>query len=187
MSRPLKLAIAAVVAAIALGAAAHFYSQIREGRKGVTLRLAEERDAPLPLRLETREGVVESSQWLGRPVLVAVWAAWCGPCIQEIPLLIDLQQRHATELTVVGLNVDSEGWPAVERIRAAFPGINYVIALPQPKPLILGTIVNLDPLGQVSVLPTAFLLDGQGRLAAKYVGSEAAKSIAGDIDTLLAE
>ncbi len=71
--------------------------------------------------------------------------------------------------------------------QTAFPEINYLIALPSPKPLILRTIVELPALGQVSVLPTAFLLDAQGRLAAKYVGTEEERAIRGDVEKLLKE
>jgi cytochrome c biogenesis protein CcmG/thiol:disulfide interchange protein DsbE len=39
----------------------------------------------------------------GRPAVVNVWASWCAPCVQEHPLLLDLQREHGDELAVVGI------------------------------------------------------------------------------------
>jgi cytochrome c biogenesis protein CcmG/thiol:disulfide interchange protein DsbE len=40
----------------------------------------------------------------GRPVVVNFWASWCGPCIEEFPLLRDAAERHAADgLVVIGV------------------------------------------------------------------------------------
>src|SRR5690606_22578225 len=49
------------------------------------------------------------AQRKGKVVLVNMWATWCGPCREEMPELIKMQNEHGPKgFEVVGLNVDDE-------------------------------------------------------------------------------
>lgn len=44
------------------------------------------------------------SELRGRPVVLNFWASWCGPCVEEFPLLRDAAERHAADgLVVIGI------------------------------------------------------------------------------------
>jgi thioredoxin len=44
----------------------------------------------------------------GLPVLVDLWAPWCGPCRSIAPILDDLAAKYAGRVKVVKINVDDE-------------------------------------------------------------------------------
>lgn len=39
----------------------------------------------------------------GTPMLVNIWATWCGPCVREVPLLADFSRRATGRVDVVGV------------------------------------------------------------------------------------
>ena len=50
------------------------------------------------------------TQMRGTPVVVNVWAAWCGPCQEEAPLLVAASQTYGDRVQFLGVDiVDSLG------------------------------------------------------------------------------
>jgi cytochrome c biogenesis protein CcmG/thiol:disulfide interchange protein DsbE len=40
------------------------------------------------------------------PLVINVWAQWCGPCREEAPYLASLQQRAGGKLQIIGIDYD---------------------------------------------------------------------------------
>jgi len=102
---------------------------------------------------------LESSK--GKVVLLNFWATWCGPCREEIPGLIALQQRYKDQLQIIGLVVDADDDKEVQKI-VTTEGINYPVALVDPNTRI--------EYGGISALPTVFIINTEGRVVQKHVG-----------------
>lgn len=56
------------------------------------------------LRLDGQ--AVSLSQWHGRPLVINFWASWCGPCVDELPLLSAMQKRFPA-VQFVGIAAES--------------------------------------------------------------------------------
>ncbi len=53
---------------------------------------------------------VKLSEMRGQYVLVDFWGYWCGPCVQEMPVLIELHEKFSDRgLAIIGVHVDAEG------------------------------------------------------------------------------
>ena len=117
--------------------------------------------------------VVTLADYEGKVVVLDLWATWCPPCRVEIPFLVELYEEHKDAgLVVVGIGLDVGGAdvlkPFVEQ-----NGITY--------PILVG---NRD-VGQayrLQGIPTTFILDRNGRIAAKHVGFRSS-----DADVMRAE
>jgi len=53
---------------------------------------------------------VELRDYRGKIVVLNFWATWCPPCVEEMPSLVQLQQRFKDKgVTVLGVSVDADG------------------------------------------------------------------------------
>jgi thiol-disulfide isomerase/thioredoxin len=129
---------------------------------GMTVELLRE---PVPVgdvTMETLDGQTMSTRdWQGKVTLVNFWATWCGPCREEIPDLIKLQERYRDQLLVVGISTD-EGDPSLVQAFADEMEMNY--------PVVMATDELNRQFPGVFALPTSFVVDPQGRIVQTHVG-----------------
>ena len=119
------------------------------------------------------------ADYAGRVLLLNFWATWCRPCRTEMPWFVQFQDTFAERgFAVLGVSVD-DGWDVV-RAFLDQGDIDYGIALAD-------TAERLAPFGPITVLPTTWLIDRQGRLAATHVGLVSRTVLESDIQQLLAE
>ena len=60
----------------------------------------------------------------GHPIVVNFWASWCGPCVEEMPALSQLQREYAKKgIQFVGLGVDSHKnvQAFLQKVNVAYP------------------------------------------------------------------
>jgi len=103
---------------------------------------------------------VTLSELKGKIVLVSFWATWCPPCRKEMADL-DLIYTHYQPQGLVVLSVTSESALTVSKWYQQFG--NY------HPPILLDQGSNVSKEFHVSGLPTTFVFDRDGKLAAKAV------------------
>jgi thiol-disulfide isomerase/thioredoxin len=107
------------------------------------------------------------SHYPGKLVVLDFWATWCAPCRATIPELLKLQEKHADKgVVILGISLDDPQLVSDDAIRAFVNkhAMNYPILRADAK-LIQDYFGREPPL-----IPAAFIVDRQGRLAGKISG-----------------
>jgi len=163
LTRRRRLVTSLLLAAVLCGAPAPAYHEASEPSDG-TVGSFRWLEPPLALPEITVEqwpgGRVSLSRYRGRIVLLNFWAAWCPPCVRELPALDRLQQRHGgAQFAVVAISLDRSPQAAQQMFadRLALEHLDFLTAPAEH----LGKYLPVD------VLPSNFIIDRDGRVIGK--------------------
>ena len=98
----------------------------------------------------------------GRPILVNIWATWCGPCVAEMPTLDALAQREAERLQVMVVSQDSQGRAIVDDY---WDKQNFALLQPY-----LDQKSDLGFAFATGMVPTTVLYDKDGKEVWRMIG-----------------
>jgi len=119
---------------------------------------------------------IHLSDYRGKVVLLDFWATWCDPCREEVPHLVELQNRYRDRgLQIIGISMDDDAEPVRDFYRRF--NMNYPVAM--------GDATTGEVYGGVLGLPIAFLIDRDGRVYSKHIGATDISVIEREITTLL--
>lgn len=99
--------------------------------------------------------------WRGAVTVVNIWASWCGPCRDELPLIAAFAEQAPRGVRVV--TIDTRDGPAAARSLLQEVGARGLLAV-------------LDPDGRMAVdwgvtgVPETFLVDADGLIRARTRG-----------------
>lgn len=107
---------------------------------------------------------VRLSAFRGKPLLINVWASWCGPCRAEMASLDQLARRYdRRQFNLIGISTDDDPVAAATFLKTSRVGFrNYI-----DKDLLLENMLGADR------LPLTILVDAEGRVIKKIAGSRA--------------
>jgi thiol-disulfide isomerase/thioredoxin len=102
------------------------------------------------------------STYRGKPLLINVWASWCGPCKQEMASLERLAWRDQSRyFAIIGISTDDEADRALSFLKTSNATISQF----------LDRGLQMEHMLGASRLPLTVLVDADGRILEKVYGA----------------
>jgi thiol-disulfide isomerase/thioredoxin len=102
------------------------------------------------------------STFRGKPLIINVWASWCGPCRQEMSSLQRLSQIDTRkQFRVIGISTDDDAIAASE----------YVVKSKLTFENFVDDRLLMENMLGANTIPLTLLVDANGRVLAKIRGS----------------
>ena len=151
------------------------------------MRLVLHTETPLP-RLTFNDLTGESHnvrEFLDQPLLLNIWASWCGPCLAELK---ELQQNniHVLALSVDGIDRESPSTEEDARKALSTNGFQFAAGFANPRliKLLEKYIDSLFRQFQPLPIPSSFLIDTDGTVSVIYKGPIEPRQLLDDIALL---
>ncbi len=139
--------------------------------------LAQRQTAPKFELKDANGATVTPAEYKGKVVLLNFWATWCVPCKAEIPWFQEFDKKFKDRgFAVLGVSLDEEGWnvvkPYVEERKIAYR-------------MVIGSEEVSTLYGGIDSLPTTFMIDKEGKIAAVHTGLVSKATYQKEIEDLL--
>lgn len=96
----------------------------------------------------------------GRPAILNLWATWCGPCREEMPVLQDGHERYGERIAFVGVNTK-------DNLSAA---AHFLADVDVTYPQLADVDGRLLSHTRIPGLPVTVVLDARGQITKQHVG-----------------
>jgi len=124
--------------------------------------LAERQSAPTFELKDATGAKATLADYKDKVVLLNFWATWCVPCRAEIPWFQEFDKKFKDQgFAVLGVSMDEDGWGIVKP---------YVEERKITYRIVIGDEHVSTMYGGIDALPTTFLIDREGKIAAIHTG-----------------
>ncbi|MFO1394019.1 MAG: TlpA disulfide reductase family protein [Steroidobacteraceae bacterium] len=102
------------------------------------------------------------ASYRGRPLIINVWASWCGPCRAEAASLERFSWSVAgSRYTVIGVSIDDDRAAALQWLRYSNATVSHY----------LDSQLTLETLLGAQTIPLTVLVDAKGRVVERFHGA----------------
>jgi thiol-disulfide isomerase/thioredoxin len=140
--------------------------------------LAVGKPAPLHFTMQDMNGVdVKLASFKGKVILLNFWATWCGPCQEEIPSLVELQQQYGDQLVILGVSIDDP----LSKLKP------YATKMHMNYPVLVGKDRQdvQDAFGPLFGIPVSVFVDREGKIWKRHSGIASREQFEREIKALL--
>ena len=100
--------------------------------------------------------------YAGKPLLINLWASWCGPCREEMGSLDRLDQKEKSRrFAIIGISTDTREGAARAYLGDARSTLHHYI----------DANLKAENMFGADRLPLTVLVDGKGKVLAKHYGA----------------
>ena len=107
-------------------------------------------------------GTVELRRLGGRPTVVNLWASWCGPCKEELPILQKAHLALRERVRFLGVDTRDSVRPARETLLVT--GVTYPSVVDDDEQL--RRALGAGAIG----MPLTLFVDARGQIAGRHLG-----------------
>jgi len=137
-------------------------------------------EAAPALELKDASGrAVQLADYSGKVVILNFWATWCGPCVKEMPIFVELAKKYGQQgVVVLAASLDAPETqqniaPFIEKQKVEFP-------------VLVGTTVeHMTAFGMGESLPGTVFIDQQGMVFSRILGEARKKEVVERVEHLL--
>ena len=114
----------------------------------------------------------------GKPVVLNFWATWCGPCKDEMPMLVEMEHQYAARgVLFIGASLDEA------KTKGKIP--EFLAEHKIGFPVWYGaTADDLDQLKLGPAVPATAFLDAEGHIVARILGQARVEEVKERLDWL---
>lgn len=117
------------------------------------------------------------AEWRGRVLVVNFWATWCPPCREEIPMLMAVREKYASNgVEIVGIAID-----LATKVK------EYSVSMKISYPILIAGVEGLDLVRKLGNsaggLPYTVFADREGQIEKSKLGAMSQK----ELEALLGE
>jgi len=112
--------------------------------------------------LDLDDKPVDFSKFQGKPIVLNLWATWCGPCLMEMPSLVSLANSpdlKGREIVFLCVSTDQ----SAETLRAFLKSKDWNVTILRA--------TGLPPCFETQGIPATFVISPQGQIVTAEIGA----------------